>query len=83
MRTLIHEDLFFNMLIKDDHKTGFLLLDLFLTFTRLSDGVENVSCTWLKEDQFLSLKKQLLAHSINVPKYRNKTFQKYLFKFQI
>ena len=46
MRTLIHEDLFFNMLIKDDHKTGFLLLDPFITFTRLSDGEENVSRTW-------------------------------------
>ena len=45
MCTLIHEDLFFNMLIKDDHKTGFLLLDPFLTFTRLSNGEENVSRT--------------------------------------
>jgi len=72
------------MLIKDYHKTGFLLLDHFLTFTRLSDGEENVSRTWLKDDQFLSLnKKQSSAHPINVPKYRNKTFQKYIFKFQI
>jgi len=45
MRTLIHEDFFFNMLIKDDHKTGFLLLDPFLTLTRLSDGEEKVSRT--------------------------------------
>ena len=58
MRTLIHEDLFFNMLIKDDHKTGFLLFYPFLTFTRLSDGEENASRTWLKEDQFLSLNKK-------------------------
>jgi len=42
MHTLIHEDLFFNMLIKDYHKTGFLLLDPFLTFTRLFDEEENV-----------------------------------------
>jgi len=82
MRTLIHGDLFFKMLIKDDHKTGFLLLDPLLTFTRLFDGEENVSRTWLKEDQFLSLNKiQSSTHPINVPKYRNKTFQKYLFKF--
>jgi len=53
MRTLIHEDLFFNMLIKDDYKTGFLLLDPFRTFTKLFDGEENVSRTWLKEDQIL------------------------------
>ena len=34
MRTLIHEDLFFNMLIKDDHKTGF---SFFTFFSLLQD----------------------------------------------
>jgi len=56
MRTLIHEDLFFNMLIIDDHKIDFLLIDHFLTFTRLFDGEENISRTWLKDDQILFFK---------------------------
>jgi len=54
---MIHEDLLFNMLIKDDHKTDFLLLDPFLTFTRLSFQISN-----LKSNYFSNFKSNYFSN---------------------